>query len=71
MDFNNSEDRKWLIRILFALICGFLVGATIKKLLVYTTWTLAKTFAMPLSIIIALLIVLYLYDRSKNDDDNK
>ena len=73
MDLNNETDKKWLKRIVFALICGFLVGATLKKVLSYflvaATWNLLKVLIMPASLIVVLLIVLYLYDRSKTKDE--
>lgn len=73
MDLNNETDKKWVKRIVFALICGFLVGAILKKVLSYflvaATWNILKVLIMPASLIVALLIVLYLYDRSKTKDE--
>jgi sugar phosphate permease len=74
MDFNNDNDRKWLGRTAFGGVCGFLIGAILKHtvfaLPVFETWELVKAAIIPGCTVLALFIVLYLYDRERSHDEH-
>ena len=64
----HDEDKRWIKWIVFAIIIGFLVGKIISVLLdlfLSDMWVLLVNAAIPICLIVALLIVLYFYQREK------
>ncbi len=67
----RDEDRRWIKYIIAAFIMGGVIGYFLSKVLALVltgpTWALLIKGSVPLCIIAALLIVLYAYNREKND----
>ena len=67
----QNEDKKWIKWVIFALICGFLIGGTIKKILsIFLTapiFEIILVAIIPACMILGLLIVLYKYNKEKED----
>lgn len=70
----QEEEKKWIKWIILAVFCGGIIGATLKQ--IFIKFLSAKLqvlgiFCIPTCIIIALLIVLYKYNREKEQINGK
>ena len=66
----RDEDKRWIKWIIFSIVAGFLIGKTISVLLdlfLSDMWVLFVNASIPVCIVFALLIVLYLYQRDKEN----
>lgn len=71
----NDMDKKWIPKVVIAMVLGFAIGEVIYKLfdkfiLPGDTFALLKESFVPVALILALLIVLYYYNKSKYDGDD-
>ncbi len=67
----NNISSKWMVRIISAIAIGFCLGEVVSKLLGYVLvdekWSLLLSLFVPLFIVIDLIIVLWKYQKEKDD----
>lgn len=66
----REEDKKWIKWIILAVFGGGLIGSCFKQVLVKVlpkSLALIPCLCMPAAIVIGLLIVLYFYQKEKDD----
>lgn len=67
----NNISSKWLFRIIGAIAIGFCLGEVVSSLLGFVLvdekWSLLLSLFVPLFIVIDLIIVLWKYQKEKDD----
>ena len=67
----NEQDKGWIKYIVAAMLLGFIIGEFLSHLLglflTSASWALLVNVVIPLCMIACLLIVLYLYQKDKDD----
>lgn len=69
----RDEEKKWIKWIALAALVGYAIGVLLKKILVAilpVALELIPACTIPVCIILALLIVLYLYQKDKDNTIN-